>query len=120
MLSSGVCVVSRDCLFVVCLFVSFGRTQWLQPVRRTTKKTGDVVCFVVCFVVSLFVRLFICLVAYLFVSLILFSFVSFLVSLLFDDRCSNKCPNLNEYFEGNLQNDKVLRNHKENLNSSCV
>ena len=55
------------------------------------------------FVVSLFVRLFICLIACLFVCLVLFSFVSFSVSLLFDDRCSDKCQNLDEYFDKNRQ-----------------
>ena len=55
------------------------------------------------FVVPLFVRLFICLIACLFVCLVLFSFVSFSVSLLFDDRCSDKCQNLDEYFLKNLQ-----------------
>ena len=54
-------------------------------------------------VFSLFVRLFICLVACLFVCLILFSFVSFLVSLLFDDRCSSKCQNIDEYFDKSRQ-----------------
>ena len=96
--SSWVCVGSRDCLLVLFLFVSFGRTQWPQPLHRTKKKTGDIACLFLLFL-CLFVCLFICLLACLFVCLILFSFVSFLVSLLFDDRCSDKSQNLDEYFD---------------------
>ena len=55
------------------------------------------------FVVSLFARLLSCLIACLFVCLILFSFVPFSVALLFDDLCSDKCQNLDEYFDKNLQ-----------------
>ena len=115
---------SRDCLLVVFLFISFGRTQWLQPLHRT-KTTNDIVCLVVClvvcfFFVSLFFRLFICLLACLFACLILFSFVSFSVSLLFDDRCSSKCPNLDECFDKNRKHDKVLRNYSGTGNSFCV
>ena len=55
------------------------------------------------FVVSLFARLLICLIACLFVCLVLFSFVVFIISLLFDDRCSDKCQNLDEYFDKNRQ-----------------
>ena len=59
-------------LFVQCfLFVSFGHTQWLQPLHRTKKKTGDsaclsllflrrLCCFFVCSFVYLFDRLFVC------------------------------------------------------------
>ena len=60
-------------------------------------KTGDIACLF--FVVSLFVRLFICLVACLFVCVVSFSFVSFLIPLLFDYLCSDKCRNLDEYFD---------------------
>ena len=89
-------------LFVQCfLFVSFGHTQWLQPLHRTKKKNRRLGLFV--FVVSSSVRLFICLIACLFVCLVLFSFVSFSVSLLFDDQCSDKCQNLDEYFDKNRQ-----------------
>ena len=45
------------CLLVVFLFVSFGRTQWLQPLHRTKKKTSDIACLVVCFVFRFFVSL---------------------------------------------------------------
>ena len=60
---------------IVCLlffsFVSFGHTQWLQPLHRTKKKTGDsaclsllflrrLCCFFVCSFVYLFDRLFVC------------------------------------------------------------
>ena len=89
------------------LFISFGRTQWLQPLHRT-KKTGDIDCLVVYFFISLCFRLFICLVACLFVCLILFPFVSFLVSLLFDDRCSDKCQNIDEDFDNNREFYKFL------------
>ena len=67
--------------------------------------TGGVQCFGIncSFVVPLFVRLFICLIACLFVCLVLFSFVSFSVSLLFDDQCSDKYQNPDEYFDKNHQ-----------------
>ena len=94
-------------LIVFFLFVSFGHTQWLQPLHRTKKKQATrlvcLCCFFVVFVVSSSVRLFICLIACLFVCLVLFSFVSFSISLLFDDRCSDKCQNLDEYFDKNRQ-----------------
>ena len=62
---------------------------------------------------SLFVRLFICLVACLFVCLILFSFVSFLISLLFDDRCSSECQHLDEYFDKNHEFYQILQKYSE-------
>ena len=114
-------VGSRDCLFIVFLFVSFGRTQWLQSLQRTKKnKPHCLFVFVCLFVVSLFVRLFIWLLACLFVCLIIFPLVSFVVSLLFDDRCSSKYSNLDEYFDTDRRNNKVLRTHKEHVNSFCV
>ena len=60
-----------------------------------------------CFFVSLFVRVFICLVACLLVRLILFPFVSFLVSLLFDDRCSKILTNILTKI-GKRKNNSVL------------
>ena len=82
------------------LFVSFGHTQWLQPLHRTKKKTGGSACLsllFLCLFVCLFVWSLVC------VCLVLFSFVSFSVSLLFDDQCSDKCQNLDEYFDKNRQ-----------------
>ena len=70
--------------------------------------------FVVC-VVSLFVRLFICLLACLFVCLILFSFVYFLVSMLFDDRCSSKCQNIPTQFQKSRSCYSVCSNHFQNI-----
>ena len=72
----------------------------LQPLHRTKKKQATrLVClcsFFVCSFVYLFDRLFVCVSCF-------FSFVSFLVSLLFDDRCSDKCENIDEYFDKNRQ-----------------
>ena len=113
-------VGSRGCLLVVFVFASSGRTQWLQPLHRTKRKTSDIDCLAVCFFVSLCFRLFICLLACLFVCLIIFSFVSFSVSLLFDDRCSNKCQHLDEYFDKHRQRGKILKHHKENDLFLCV
>ena len=85
--SSWVCVGSRDCLLVVFLFVSFGSTQWLQPLHRTKKrKTGNVACLFYFLFVSSFVRLCMCLLACLFVCLVIslcffFSFFAFWWSL---------------------------------------
>jgi len=93
------------CCFFVCsfaylfdrLFVSLLIVFYLF---RLATRNGSSHCIgpkkkqatlLVCFFVPLFVRLLICLIACLFVCLILFSFVSFLISLLFDDRCSDKC-----------------------------
>ena len=90
---------------IACLLFSFylfrlatrnGSSHCIGP-----KKNRRLGLFV--FVVSSSVRLFICLIACLFVCLVLFSFVSFSVSLLFDDRCSDKCQNLDEYFNKNRQ-----------------
>ena len=63
------------------LFVSFGHTQWLQPLHRTKKKQATrfvcLCCFFVCSFVYLFDRLFVC------VScsspLFLFQFLCFLI-----------------------------------------
>ena len=91
------------CIFCLCnVFYLFrlatrnGSSHCIGP-----KKNRRLGLFV--FVVSSSVRLFICLIACLFVCLVLFSFVSFSVSLLFDDRCSDKCQNLDEYFDKNRQ-----------------
>ena len=59
------------------------------------------VCLLVCF----FFFLFVC----LFVFLIFFAFLSFLTSLLFDYLCSDKCQNLDEYFDKNRQFYQCLR-----------
>jgi len=62
-------------LLVYCfLFVSFGHTQWLQPLHRTKKKTGDSACLsllFLCLLVCLFVWSLVCFLAYCFL------FVSF-------------------------------------------
>ena len=91
------------CIFCLCnVFYLFrlatrnGSSHCIGP-----KKNRRLGLFV--FVVSSSVRLFICLIACLFVCLVLFSFVSFSVSLLFDDRCSDKCQNLDEYFDKHRQ-----------------
>ena len=108
-------------MIVVFLFVSFGRTQWLQPLHRTKQKQTTSLACVVVLVVSLVARLFICLLACLFVCLMLFSFVSFLIYLLFDDRCSSKCQNIDEYFDEYRQNDKILKiAMKNDINLVCA
>ena len=73
----------------------------MAPAIASDQKKNKRHCLFGCL---LFVRffvflLFICLLACLFVRLILFSSVSFLFSLLFDDRCSSKYPNLDGYFD---------------------
>ena len=88
-------------LFVQCfLFVSFGHTQWLQPLHRTKKKQATrlvcLCCFFVCSFVYLFDRLFVCVSCSFFLCF-------FFSSLLFDDQCSDKCQNLDEYFVKNRQ-----------------
>ena len=88
---------------IACLlfFICFVWPHAMAPaIASDQKKNRRLGLFV--FVVSLSVRLFICLIACLFVCLVLFSFVSFSVSLLFVDRCSDKCQNLDEYFVKNL------------------
>ena len=107
--------VQRD-IFLPCSYVNafwFGDASlslWsvkayytLRPDVKNKKKQCGFLCLFVC----LFARLFVC--------LILFPFVSFLVSLFFDDRCSSICPNLNEYFDKHLQNDKPQTNMVKNL-----
>ena len=76
------------CLFV-CLFV-FGCV--LVSVSDCL-----FVLLVVCFSVSSFFRLCVCSVVCL--CVLFFSFVSFLVSLLLDDRCSDKCQKLDKCFD---------------------
>ena len=72
----------------------------LQPLHRTKKKQATLlVClfrFFVCSFVYLFDRLFVCVSCSFFLCF-------FLVSLRFDDRCSDKCQNLDEYFVKNRQ-----------------
>ena len=84
-------------LLAYCLLSCFVWPHAMAPtIASGQKKNRRLGLFV--FVVSSSVRLFICLIACLFVCLVLFSFVSFSVSLLFDDRCSDKYRNLDEYF----------------------
>ena len=99
---------------VVCLLVFYlyrlaarnGSNHCIVPTKKNKRYCLFGSLFVVrVFDVSLFICLFVCLV----VRLIHFSFVSFLVSLLFGDRCANKCPNLDEYVNTNRQTDKVLK-----------
>ena len=79
-----ICVGSRDCLLVVFLFISFGRTQWLQTLHRATKKNQRTLLvwlfvffrFFVFSFVYLFARLFVC-VSYSFLLCFFFSFFAF-------------------------------------------
>ena len=85
-------------LFFFCFVWPHAMAPTIASDQKKNRRLGLFV-----FVVSSSVRLFICLIACLFVCLVLFSFVSFSVFLLFDDRCSNKCRNLDEYFDKNRQ-----------------
>ena len=72
-------VYLRDCLLVF-LFVSFGRTQWLQPLRRTKKKTGNTACLFfsfLCLFVCVLVRSFVCMCVLFFSPLLLFKTFAF-------------------------------------------
>ena len=91
--ASSVCA-----MFFICFVWPHAMAPAIASDQKKNRRLGLFV-----FVVSSSVRLFICLIACLFVCLVLFSFVSFSVSLLFDDRCSDKCQNLDEYFDKNRQ-----------------
>ena len=87
-------------LLAYCFLICFVWPHAMAPaIASDQKKSRRLGLFV--FVDSLFARLLICLIACLFVCLILFPFVPFLVALLFDDRCSDKCQNLDEHFDKN-------------------
>ena len=87
------------CLLSFHLYRLAARNGSSHCIGPKKKQATLLVCFFRFFVCSfayLFGRLFICVSCSFFLCF-------FLVSLLFDDRCSDKCQNLDEYFDKNRQ-----------------